>query len=207
MFAGSMGSRFRFMLPLLFVLLICGIGAGLRDVRRLNGPERAHLLLMAGAMLCAALTTAFTAYLHFGLLCCERHETVRRMLTLLAASALAIVVFGGKPLLAKDQSRALQRACLLLLAATLPAAALWGTRILPVYSREASTEAAWRTTFEYAPGDGSMVYQLTPADPVLGNINMRPGTYTAQTSAQVEPLSILRYFHKQRLVVRPSPPE
>ncbi len=207
-FAGGGAFHIRFLRPVFIVLLICGVGLGWRTYPSLRESDRGRLLRLAVAMLLTAFTTAFSSYLHFGILCCERHETMRRALTLLALSALAIVSFGRQAISAQSRSRGLRQGCLLLLAATLPAAVCWSPQIVSVYRQQPRIGAARQFTFRsgYAPGDGSMKFQLAPADPVLGDPPLPAGVYSAAAHPRIYPRSILQFFHKQRLVVLPSRP-
>jgi hypothetical protein len=189
--------------------------------------QRGPLVMLVLALGGTALLSIAGAYYQFGLLCCERHDTYRQSLYLLAAvalgatlpraaarhpalprGALARVMGWAGALTAKLPGRGLFDAALLgpaLLAFAILIEAPPRLRALVTEYRlaaaeEASTAAMFRSG--NAPGDAPLALTLAPAGPLLGGSNIVPGSYSMSDNPPWYVQGPMLYFRKSRMVVR-----
>ncbi len=172
--------------------------------QRARGPEA---WMLAAALLAAAFLSVAAALWQFGIVCCQRHDTVRQCLDVLALLALAAFAAPARP---SPRAALAGPACLLLAAAIalahpgpqgarIPALLVdWRNHAAMMRARR----AAW--TSGHTPGP-DMLFPLPPRGLVVGELDWPAGSYALAAGPGPGMTwylqGILMFFGKQRLVV------
>lgn len=191
-----------------------GIGVALvwsRAGRILRKTARA-LLLLVWAMLMASIATIAAAERHFGIVCCDRHETMRQCWVLMSIAGFAIA---SSATIAESAFARRVRfsglGTLLLCAAVLP---VWQAgaliRTYGMYGKLTQiNEGNFKSGFDEK--SDRMVFSMTPVAGLIPEERLIPGTYSRQDEKLSEsgpgsyPYHILSFFQKQTLVIPPAP--
>ncbi len=170
--------------------------------KRLAACSRRQLGTLSGALLLASLFTAAASYLHFGGLCCERHEVLRRAWIAMSLCGLGIVTLS--PLFAsrwrKKGGASLVGALLICLSVAL----VWHTGTLVKQYRLYSA-ISYATSQNFSSGLApapDMVFLLPPDTALILGEQVAPGRYTLGSPAGRLPHYLLEYFHKESVLVR-----
>jgi hypothetical protein len=197
-------ARIWFGLPLKAALFL-----GFRALLPPGVPTASRRLICLGfivAMLGASFASMVFAYRQFGILCCERHETLRQALVVLAILMLAAIFPRPAPdrglLAAGAGLSALAGAILVTSAIRLPA---WRSDLALLGPTLAVRTANWASG--RSPGD-AMEYRPEPLTSLSNGWRLTPGTYRRATrDATVPPgmdlhvFVILLYFDKLEIRV------
>jgi hypothetical protein len=146
------------------LLLVLGLPQGPPASR----PAARLALLWAGALLLGAFASIPLAYHEFGMLCCERHATLRQGMILLALATVAGLLGGA---FAPARQAVLAALLLALLALRTPALLADWRDLTPV---EAARDRNW--TAGQAAGD-SMVFRLVTPGRIVNDDALPPGAY------------------------------
>jgi hypothetical protein len=171
--------------------------------KKLATRSRGQLVAVSLAFLLASLFTASAAYLHFGSLCCERHEVLRRAWIALSSCGLCIAILS--PFFASRWRGKGGVSVVGTLLVCLSVLLMWhvGTlirqyRLYGVMSY--ATSQNFSSGFSHARKD--MVFLLPPDTALILGEQVAPGLYTLESHSQGLPHLLLEYFHKERVVVR-----
>ena len=159
------------------------------------------MLGVTAALWLASLFTIVAANLHFGIVCCDQHETVRRCWILLAIAGIAMLLSAKT---GEGHRRWYPASSALPHVLLCGAVALsWHLKpILRAYRTYGAVRHAIEQNFQagFQAGDTQIVFGLLPqtlvAEPQLG-----PGTYTL-SSESADARYILTFFKKERMSVR-----
>ena len=165
--------------------------------------HRARALVgVAVALVLAACISIAVGRFQFGTACCERHDTLRQEWLVLALAALAIASTRwacGRPLASALGPAMLTLACLLGLAARLPAI-LADFRLMPAIT--ATRQADWRSGRDLRTD--AMIFRLPPAAHLAGPVELPTGSYRQPASDDWTAHGIMTFFGKRRITVLPA---
>ncbi len=184
------------------VFLALGITVYLSQWSRLRESDRGQLIGLSSALLLASLLTAAASYVHFGGLCCERHEVLRRAwiaMSLCGLSLAALNPFFTSRWLGKNVVR-VGGTFLLCLSVAIPWHA--GT-LIRQYRLYPAMRYATSHNFSsgFAPAR-DMVFLLPPDTALILGEKVAPGRYTLESPERTLPHYLLRFFHKDSVLVR-----
>lgn len=185
------------------ILLALGVGLCWSRFGRLPRAWIGQMLGVTTALWLASLFTIVAANLHFGIVCCDQHETVRRCWILLGIAGTAMLLSaktGDGPRLWYPASNALPH--VLLCAAVLFS---WHLKpILRAYRTYGGVRQAIVQNFQagFQAGDTQMVFLLLPQT-LVAEPQIDPGTYTL-SSESPNARYILTFFKKKTMVARSS---
>lgn len=175
------------------------------DAGQTSGSPRQLLKLIAWliALLGGSLFSLLAAFYQFGLVCCERHQTTRECLVILAiivAAKLIALLRPNKSLIKRDRS-----AVLLLVAATILAAGGNAAALLNDYKNYSLAWNARNTTWlEGTSNKSSMVFKQPPILRVVGGQEWPVGQYDRASEPVLTIRVIMDYFGKTHLDMRPA---
>jgi hypothetical protein len=164
-----------------------------------GGAARLSCALAALALVGAALASIVFAYRQFGLLCCERHETFRQCLVVLAALAAAASLPRGPGTMRRLGLAAMAAAIAGMLALRLPAIRSDLALVPAASDQRAANWLAGR-----APGD-AMAFRPEPPGRITSGWALSPGTYRRPDRGGHPPelpwhvFAIMLYFDKLEL--------
>jgi hypothetical protein len=172
----------------------------------LSPAARLSCLVVAVALVGAAFLSMVLAYRQFGLLCCQRHETFRQGLILLAALAAAAALPRATPAWGRLGATAMAAAFAGALMLRLPDIAA-DLALMP----EARRQRAANWASGRAPGE-VMEFHTEPVGRVSGGYLLSPGVY--RLASQGSPpgdmpwyaYAILRFFGKLELRLQGAAP-
>ncbi len=194
--------------PRLPAMVILALGAGLcwRRFGPLPKLVSRQVMVVVAALLMASICIVAAAELHFGAVCCARHEALRRCWMVMSAAGIGIVALSGRPL---DRTRF--RVGILNAAAPvlLSAAVIMGWHIGELVDTYRIYGALRRGTEEnfqsgFRPGSSAMEFLLPPDHGLILGAQAEPGTYSASSAGSDYISYVLCYFGKQTAVVRSS---
>ena len=190
--------------------LLVGLGAFLA-FRRREGARDPERLLKLAALALAGLGAGFVsllgAFYQFGLACCQRHQTLRECLSILAIVALAriasIALGPSKSRWARGRARQRLPAVLLTVAAL--------AVVLPNAGRLARSYAVFVPSVEARAANWkagrsasrAMVLEQPPIGPVTGGAQWPLGTFVQNSETPAYMRMIMDYFGKDEVTVRP----
>jgi hypothetical protein len=159
----------------------------------------ALLPALAAALILAAFATVATALYQFGLLCCERHETMRACFVLLAAAIAGVWCAQHIPV--RDAGALATLPMLLAVGAML---ALRAPALVEAYRLIQAAEEAraqtWRSGQQSVTDSMTMV--LMPSGKLIPTGDAEtPGTYVLDADTTWYVRGVLQYFRKTRLTV------
>jgi len=157
------------------------------------------------AVACFAITLlALAASIYqFGQLCCSRHADFREQILFLGLAALTIgVSFRSRQTLGSPTGA--MAAAILLVAAVLAPFGPMIPRLRHDYAQRDQVAALAKTTWESGRSAGpAMEFRQLPAQAILPNDDLSPGTYELDPNMLPYARYILRFFNKQTLTVLP----
>lgn len=184
------------------ILLALGVGLCWSRFGRLPRATARQILALVAALWLACLCTIAAANLHFGVVCCDQHESVRRCWLLLSIAGIGMLL---SPWIGRGRLR--QYAISSTLAQFLLCAAVlsvWHiTPVLRTYGMYGSVRHATEQNFQagFQTGDKQMVFLLLPqtliAQPQIG-----PGNYTQRFEKPPDIQNVLTFFKKSSMVAR-----
>jgi hypothetical protein len=155
---------------------------------------------LAAALILAAFATVATALYQFGLLCCERHETMRACFVLLAAATAG--VWCAQRLPPRDLGALAPLPMLIAVGALFAVRApalVEAYRLIP--AAETARAQTWRSGQQ--AGTGSMTMVLMPGGRLIPTGDAEtPGSYVLDANTTWYVRGVLQYFGKTRLEVR-----
>jgi hypothetical protein len=162
------------------------------------------LLGFAFSSIAAAFLSVVAADYQFGKLCCERHETLRQCLYILALTSIALVIPKPNFMLARSTSDVTR---LLAPLALLGAVATPLTSDIPrIYSDYAAFNtirtarvATWRSGIQTGK-PGMQFYQYVPGQ-IVGGVTVAASTYTVADNPPWYIKGIAIYFHKRSVTM------
>lgn len=185
------------------ILLVLGV-ALLVLVYRRDKEVAGQLLEFSAALMFAAFLTVLAAAWHFGIICCDRHELMRRCWILMSLAGFALAAASYIPPAVARRCRRLSAwAPLLLIFAVL---STWHIRpLLRSYQLYGTLRRINQQNFDagFRPGDGSMTYLLLPSGGLMYVPIFPPGTYMRGSREFAYPYPMLWFFGKSEMIVRP----
>lgn len=155
------------------------------------------------ALLGGSLFSLLAAFYQFGLICCERHQTTRECLVILAIIVAAKLAALLRPKSSVANPR--QWAALLLVGATIFAAAANASALLSDYAHYSVAWNARNSTWLEGMSDKtSMVFKQPPILRVVGGQEWPIGQYDREPEPVLTIRVILDYFGKTHLDMRPA---
>ena len=157
-------------------------------------------LILLASLLFAIFASIVSAYYQFGFLCCQRHESVRQCLEILALLTGAALVAPALP-----AARAVPAAILCLGLAMAPMLA-WRIPSLALAWRAREASAASRTlTWQTGLGPGERMLFSQPDAPLIHRPMFPPGDHLAGPTQPWDIYSLLRFFQKRDVRVLSAP--
>lgn len=188
------------------ILLALGVGLCWSRFGRLPRASARQILALVAALLLACLFTIAAANLHFGVVCCDQHESVRRCWILLSIAGIGMLL---SPWLGRGrfQRYAVSGAVaqVLLCAAVL---SVWRPgQVLRTYRMYSSVRQATEQNFQagFRAGDEQMVFLLLP-ETLIAQPQIGPGNHTLRFEEPSDARYVLTFFKKDCMVAR-SPTE
>jgi len=192
------------------ILLATGVALCWSRLPRVRKEVASRIREVIGALLLASLCTIAEASLHFGFVCCDRHECLRECWMVMCIAGLAI---SSSARITPERFR--QRAKysflgpLILCVAVLPL--LHPQLLFRTYRDYASVRRSREENFQagFQADARQMVFSVVPSTGVIVEEPIKPGTYTLLPGKNVEftignyPYIILEFFGKQNIVVKP----
>ncbi len=184
------------------ILLALGVGLCWSRFGRLPKASARQILVLVAALWLACLLTIAAANLHFGVVCCDQHESVRRCWILLSIAGVGMLLspwIGRGRLQRYAVSSALAQ--FLLCAAVL---SVWQARpVLRTYRMYGSVRQATEQNFQagFHAGDKQMVFLLLP-ETLIAQPQIGPGNYTQGPETPPDIQSVLIFFKKSCIVAR-----
>ncbi len=192
------------------VLIGFGFLALFRGSRSAGDPagQRWVLAVLVASLQATCFLSIAGSYYKFGLVCCERHDTVRQCLALLT-------LLSGAALLATVPATIWPRWSRTALTPTIGAAVLGGVMVV-MLGRELGTleqaYAAWPTAVSvrranwaagHGPGPG-MIFAMAPMPPVVSGM-LPPATGSFRLAADPPWLweLVMKFYRKQEIELRP----
>lgn len=153
------------------------------------------------AFVLASLLTIAAAELHFGALCCTRHETLRRCWMLMALAGLAIMI-----VVSVAEKRLRPRSVLTLASALLCAGVIvpWHAKaVLREYRIYGAIYYAMDQNFRsgFDPDHSQMTFLLLPPGGLIYQEQVTPGVYTRGPQSPMYVQFVLGFFDKESMVV------
>ena len=189
----------RFISELLLSLGVALCWSRFRDTSRDAAWDVAAL---SASFLIASFLTIAAAEIHFHAVCCQRHEIVRRCWILMGLAGIAIFTFGPR------WTERLRQGSISLLASVLLCAGVivaWHTRpALREYRIYGAIYRALDQNFRsgFNPDDDPMTFLLLPPGRLIYQEQVAPGIYGRDQQPPLYLEYVLRFFDKQRIVVR-----
>jgi hypothetical protein len=186
------------------ILLAVGVALCWSRLGRLTKILAAQILTLVAALWLASLFTIAAANLHFGAVCCDQHEALRRCWIVVSVAGMGMLSsnwIGRGRLQRYAASGVLTQ--VLLCAAVLSA---WHIRpVLRTYRNYSAINRATDRNFQagFRTGDKQMVFLLV-TDGLVSQPQIEPGTYTMSPENPRDVHYVLMYFKKSSMVVRPS---
>ncbi|PYY05298.1 MAG: hypothetical protein DMG69_27100 [Acidobacteria bacterium] len=181
--------------------LLLALGVGLRRPRNGRAPRgwTGQMVGVIAALWLASLFTIAAANLHFGTVCCDQQETVRRCWILLCIAGLAMLLSARTG----DGHRLRYRASNVLADVLLCSAVMFSWHIKPVlraYGMSGAVRQASKQNFQagFRANDKQMVFLLLPQT-FVAQPQIMPGTYTL-SSESTDARYILTFFNKEKMV-------
>ncbi len=163
-------------------------------------PTRATqaLAVFAAALMLGASATIAAGLFQFGVLCCQRHDTLRQGWVILAIAALAVAStrWAPRPVLSRLGPPALAAACLLGFAPRLGAIA-GDFRLM--HAIAVSNRANWREGRD--PAIRAMIFRLPPSAAVAGDQDIPTGRFTEPAADAWFAHGIMHFFGKRSIVI------
>jgi hypothetical protein len=185
------------------ILLALGVGLCWSRFGPLPKASARQICALVAALWLACLFTIAAANLHFGVVCCDQHESVRRCWILLSVAGIGMLLspwLGRRRLQRFAISSALAQ--FLLCAAVLSA---WHpTPVLRTYRMYSSVRQATEQNFQegFHAGDKQMIFLLLP-ETLIAHPQIPPGNYTQGSETPPDIENILTFFKKSCMVARP----
>ena len=184
------------------ILLAIGVALCWSRFGRLSRAVVWQTVAVAAALLLASWLTIAGAELHFGAVCCQQHEVIRRCWMLMGLAGIAIVTLNSAA------AERLRLRSFLILAPILLCAGIivaWHTK--PVFRQYRIYPAVYRVMDQnfrsgFNPGDPQMIFLLPPSRGLIYGEQIAPGVYTRSSPSAAYPQYILIFFGKERVVVR-----
>ncbi len=184
------------------ILLAIGVALCWSRFGRLSRAVVWQTLAVAAALLLASWLTIAGAELHFGAVCCQQHEVIRRCWMLMGLAGIAIVTLNSA---AAERLR--QRSFLILAPILLCAGIIVAWHTKPVFRQYRIYGAMYRVMDQnfrsgFNPDDPQMIFLLPPSSSLIYGEQVAPGIYTRSSPCAGYPQYILIFFGKVRVVVR-----
>lgn len=163
-------------------------------------PAPRALAFFAGALVLAAALVIAAGFFQLGMVCCERHDSLRQGWAILALAAIAIgsVRWPARPGLARLGPAMLCVACLVGLAPGL--GAITGDFRL-MHAITAVNKADWRAGRN--PASRSMIFRLPPPAAIAGAVGVPPGHYSEPAEDSWTAHGIMHFFGKSSITIEP----
>lgn len=185
------------------ILLIVGVGLCWSVFGSVCRQTTGQVLAVIAALLLAALLTLAAANLHFGVVCCDQHETLRRCWILLCFAGAGILLSNSLPRTRWAQvADPYSLGCVLLCAAVLVA---WHIRpLIQSYQMYAAVRKATAHNFDmgFQENESHMTYWLLPQT-LIAQPQIPPGPHGPSASERIDVRAILQFFKKENLVAVP----
>jgi hypothetical protein len=185
-------------------LLAAGASLCWSRLGRLPRTTRSQVVTLSSAFLLGCLLTIAAAELHFGAVCCRQHEVIRRCWILLSLTGFAIVLLNSSVTYFRDHPVSPLIGPILLCSAIF---VVW--HVSPLFKEyrfygalKQATEQNFQSGFN--PHNTEMIFLLQPPDALIAGEQVPAGRYTLDSLGPEYPHYILRFFHKQSIVVRPA---
>jgi hypothetical protein len=183
------------------ILLAIGVAFCWSRFGRLARAIAWQTIAVSAAFLLASWLTIAAAELHFGAVCCQRHEVIRRCWILMSLAGIAIV--GLSSAAQRLRQRTVLNVAPLLLCAGIVVA--WHTKpVIRQYRTYGTMYGAMDQNFRsgFNPDDAQMIFLSPPPDGLIHGAEIAPGLYTRSSPGEGYPQYILIFFGKERVVVR-----
>ena len=156
------------------------------------------LAIFAAALMLGACATIGAGLFQFGVLCCQRHDTLRQDWVILALAALAVAStrWPARPALSRLGPPALATACLLGLAPRL-GAIRDDFRLMHAIS--ASNRANWRAGRDQS--SQTMIFRLPPTAAVAGDQDIPAGHFTEPAADAWYAHGMMHFFGKHSIAI------
>ncbi len=183
------------------ILLAIGVAFCWSRFGRLARAIAWQTISVSAAFLLASWLTIAAAELHFGAVCCQRHEVIRRCWILMGLAGIAIV--GLSSAAQRLRHRTVLSVAPLLLCAGIVVA--WHTKpVIHQYRIYGTMYGAMDQNFRsgFNPDDAQMIFLSPPPSGLIYGAQLAPGRYTRSSPGAAYPQYILVFFGKERMVVR-----
>lgn len=183
------------------LLLLFGVGLCWSYFGRLSRQLVIQIVVLIAALLLSSILTISVANLHFGLVCCDQHENVRRCWILISMAGMGVLSSGWmrrRLWYRYLHPRALS--CVLLCAAVLSA---WHIRpVLQSYRMYAAVRQATDQNFQsgFQVNKEEMTFLVLPYT-LVAQPQIAPGKYTNKPSRPADVQYVLAFFKKSSIVV------
>ncbi len=179
------------------LLFLLGVRWGWSGAARPKGAIPA-LASFAAALMLGACATIAAGLFQFGVLCCQRHDTLRQGWVVLAIVALAIAStrWSARPALSRLGPPALAAACLLGVVPRLGAIAADFRLMRPI---SASNHANWQAGRD--PGIQAMIFRLPPTAAIAGDQDIPTGRFSEPAADAWYAHGIMHFFGKRSIVI------
>jgi hypothetical protein len=198
-------------LPMEILLAIGTALWGSARFRRPSKPAAWQILGIVAALPLASLFTVAAAELHFGVICCQRHEVLRESWMIMAVTGAAIACLAWIPeKVHRWMSQCAPVAPLCFCAALLSLRPF--SPLMRSYENYATAWAAERQTFAsgFSAGENEITYCVLPSAGVISEEQLPLGTYsnqplpTSAVSYAAYPYYVMDFFAKNRLAILPA---
>jgi hypothetical protein len=182
-------------------LLAIGLAIYWSRFGRLARAVARQTIALSAAFLLASWLTIAASELHFGAVCCQRHEVIRRCWILMALTGIAIVGLNSAAQRLR-QNAVLNVAPLLLCMAIIVA---WHTKpVIRQYRIYGAMDHEMNENFRsgFNPDNAKMIFLSPPPSGLIHGAQIAPGLYTRSSPGEGYPQYILTFFGKERMVVR-----
>ncbi len=154
------------------------------------------LAIFAAALMLGASATVAAGLFQFGVLCCQRHDTLRQGWVVLGLVALAVAStrWPPRPALCRLGPPALAAACLLGLAPRLGAIA---SDFRLMHAIAASNRANWRAGRD--PTIQAMIFRLPPTAAIAGDQDIPAGRYSEPAAGAWYAHGMMHFFGKRSI--------
>lgn len=186
-----------------------GVYVGIRSIRQsLKAESCVQLIMFIIAIVAASFMSLFGAFYQFGVVCCERHDTMRQCMSILLLGSIAAVLAqlgrgGAKQHDADQKPRAALAWCpALILCAVIVSSLASGKLLANDYRRYGQFVAARSQTWASgaARGPAMVVTQVTPGL-IVGGVVRPAGEYVRSDETPWFLAGILDFFGKKSMTL------